>query len=33
MPAVGAEWTDGAITAMLAYVKEWWAQEQRVEQA
>lgn len=33
MPAVGPEWTDGEITAVLAYVKEWWTQEQRAEQA
>jgi len=33
MPAVGPDWSDEDITAVLAYVKQWWAPEQRTFQA
>jgi mono/diheme cytochrome c family protein len=33
MPAVGPEWPDEDITAVLAYVKQWWSPEQRTFQA
>lgn len=33
MPAVGPDWSDEDITAVLAYVKQWWSPEQRTFQA
>lgn len=33
MPAVGPDWSDDDITAVLAYVKQWWTAEQREYQA
>ena len=32
MPAVGADWTDEEIDAVLSYVKQWWEPEQLAEQ-
>lgn len=29
MPAVAPEWSDEQVTAVLAYVKEWWEPRQR----
>lgn len=29
MPAVGAEWSDEEIEAVLSYVKAWWTPQQR----
>ena len=33
MPAVGADWSDEQIIAVLAYIKQWWAPQQRATQA
>jgi len=33
MPAVGPDWSDDEVTAVLAYIKEWWAPQQRATQA
>lgn len=33
MPAVGAGWSDQEITAVTAFVKQWWDAEQRAYQA
>lgn len=33
MPAIGSAWSDGEITAVLAYVKDWWTPQQREFQA
>jgi len=33
MPAIGAGWSDSEITAVLAYVKQWWQPDQRAFQA
>jgi len=33
MPAVGPDWSDEQITAVTAYIKEWWTPQQRAAQA
>ncbi len=33
MPAIGPDWSDEQITAVLAYIKEWWQPQQRATQA
>lgn len=33
MPAVGPDWSNEEITAVTAYVKEWWTPQQRATQA
>lgn len=33
MPAVGADWSDEEIEAVLGYVKAWWTPRQRAAQA
>ena len=33
MPAVGADWSDEEIEAVLSYVKAWWTPQQRNAQA
>lgn len=33
MPAIGPDWSDEDITAVLAYIKQWWTPEQRAAQA
>ena len=32
MPAVGASWSDEQISAVLAYIKQWWEPEQLAAQ-
>ena len=32
MPAVGEDWSDGEIDAVLAYVKQWWDPDQLARQ-
>ena len=32
MPAVGADWDDGEMTAVISYVKQWWSPQQRRSQ-
>lgn len=32
MPAVGADWSDEEIAAVISYVKGWWSPEQRRSQ-
>ena len=33
MPAVGADWSDEEVEAVLSYVKAWWTPQQRKAQA
>ena len=33
MPAVGADWSDKEVEAVLGYVKAWWTPQQRKAQA
>lgn len=33
MPAIGPDWSDEEITAVIAYIKEWWTPQQRASQA
>ena len=33
MPAVGADWSDEEVEAVLSYVKAWWTPQQRAAQA
>lgn len=32
MPAVAPEWSDEQLTALLAYIKQWWEPDQRAHQ-
>ncbi len=33
MPAVGADWSDEEVDAVVSYVKAWWTPQQRDAQA
>ena len=33
MPAVGAEWSDEEVDAVVSYIKAWWTPQQRTAQA
>ena len=33
MPAVGADWSDEDVAAVVSYVKAWWTPQQRAAQA